>query len=231
MKLALLDWLDPGRIVETGSYLLIFGIIFAETGLLAGFFLPGDSLLFTAGVFAAKGDLNIVILVAGCFAAAVIGDQVGFAFGRRAGPSIFGRPDARLFKHEHVMRAERYFAEHGPKTVILARFVPIVRTFTPVLAGVGKMEYRTFASYNVVGGLLWAVGITVLGYFAGEAIGEDNIDRYLLPIIALIILASAIPPLLEWRRHHRRQQRTDNADPSDNAGPSDHRSEPDAAGT
>lgn len=203
MTLAVLDWVDPARILETGSYLLVFAIVFAETGLLAGFFLPGDSLLFTAGVFAAKGDLNIVVLTLGCVAAAVIGDQVGFLIGRRAGPAVFRRPDSRLFNQMHVLRAERYFRDHGPKTVILARFVPIVRTFTPVLAGVGSMEYRTFVTYNVVGGTLWAGGITLLGFFAGEAIGEDNIDSYLLPIIAVIVALSAIPAALEWRKHRR----------------------------
>jgi membrane-associated protein len=200
------DWLDPEKILETGSYLILWGIIFAETGLLIGFFLPGDSLLFTAGVFAAKGDLNIWLVAGGCFVAAVVGDQVGYLFGRRVGPSIFKRPDAKLFKQTHVHKAQAYFEEHGPKTIILARFVPIVRTFAPVLAGVGRMEYRTFITYNVVGGALWAIGITLLGYFAGELIGEENIDKYLLPIIMLIILASIIPPALEYRKH-RRQER------------------------
>jgi membrane-associated protein len=202
--LALLpDWLDPEKLLEAGGLLLLWGIIFAETGLLIGFFLPGDSLLFTAGVFAAKGDLNIVLVAGGCFVAAVAGDQVGYMFGRRAGPSIFKRPDARLFKQSHVHKAQVYFEEHGPKTIILARFVPIVRTFAPVLAGVAHMEYRTFIRYNVVGALLWAVGLTMAGFFLGEAIGEENIDKYLLPIIAMIILASFVPPALEYRKHRR----------------------------
>jgi membrane-associated protein len=201
-----IDILDPATLLETGSYVILFGIVFAETGLLAGFFLPGDSLLFTAGVFAAvppteDAQLNIVIVVVGCFIAAVAGDQTGFYIGHKMGPSLFRKPDARLFKQEHVHRAREYFDEHGPKTVILARFVPIVRTFTPVLAGVGKMEYRTFITYNVVGGLIWAVGIPLLGYTVGDAIGADNIDKYLLPIIGVVILASVAPALLEYRKH------------------------------
>src|SRR5262245_31045772 len=163
------DWLKPEKYLETGSYLVLWGVIFAETGLLIGFFLPGDSLLFTAGVFAAKGDLNIWLVVIGCFIAAVLGDQVGYMFGQRVGPSLFKRPDARLFKQAHVQRAQEYFEHNGPKTIILARFVPIVRTFTPVLAGVGRMNHRTFTAYNVIGALLWAVGISLLGFFAGEA--------------------------------------------------------------
>lgn len=213
MTLALLsDWLDPAHLIETGSYVLLFGAVFAETGLLVGFFLPGDSLLFTAGVFAARGDLNIAAVAVGCFVAAVVGDQVGYVIGQRAGPALFRRPDARLFHQSHVARAEAYFEAHGPKTIVLARFVPIVRTFTPVLAGVGRMEYRRFVTYNVLGALLWAVGIALLGFTAGEAIGEENIDRYLLPIIGLIILASLVPVLREFLRSRRR---TDDLEPAD----------------
>jgi membrane-associated protein len=197
------DWLKPEKYLETGSYLVLWGVIFAETGLLIGFFLPGDSLLFTAGVFAAKGDLNIWLVTIGCFIAAVLGDQVGYLFGHKVGPSLFSRPDARLFKQAHVHRAQEYFEKNGPKTIIIARFVPIVRTFAPVVAGVANMEYRTFFSYNVIGALLWAVGVSLLGFFAGEAIGEDNIDKYLLPIIAVIILASVIPAAREAYKHHK----------------------------
>src|SRR6185295_13778373 len=162
-------------------------IIFAESGLLFGFFLPGDSLLFTAGLFAARGDLNLAVVLIGCFVAAVVGDQVGYAFGRKAGPSIFRRPNSRLFKQEHIQRADEFFEAHGAKTILLARFVPVVRTFVPILAGVGAMKYRTFLIYNVIGGLLWAVGVTMLGYILGDQIGADNIDKYLLPIIAVVI--------------------------------------------
>jgi membrane-associated protein len=178
-------------------------IIFAETGLLIGFFLPGDSLLFTAGLLAHEGDLNIWFLLIGVFFAAVVGDQVGFQLGKKAGPSIFRKPDARLFRQEYVQHTKDFFDKHGPKTVVLARFVPVVRTFAPVLAGVGEMDRKTFTIYNVVGALVWAVGVTLLGYALGSAIGADNVDKYLYPIIAVIILVSFIPPFLEWRKHRK----------------------------
>ena len=162
------DSIDPQKLLETFGLLGLFAIIFAESGLLIGFFLPGDSLLFTAGLFAAKGTFNLPVVLVGCFLAAVIGDQVGYVFGKRVGPSIFRRPNSRLFKQEYVLKADEFFERHGPKTIVLARFVPVVRTFVPVLAGVGKMHYRTFITYNIVGGLLWAVGITTLGYALGR---------------------------------------------------------------
>jgi membrane-associated protein len=174
-------------------------IIFAETGLLIGFFLPGDSLLFTAGLLASDGKLNLAAILIGCFAAAVIGDQVGFTFGQKAGPRIFRREDSRFFKQEYVERTHAFFDKHGPKTVVIARFVPVVRTFAPVLAGVGTMTRRTFLTYNVMGAFIWVFGVTLAGYWLAEAIGED-IDQYLLPIIFVIIVLSLIPPFLEWRR-------------------------------
>jgi membrane-associated protein len=177
-------------------------IIFAETGLLIGFFLPGDSLLFTAGILAGQGKLDITMLIVGCFIAAVLGDQVGFTIGQQVGPRLFRRPDSKLFQQEYVERTKAFFAKHGPKTVLLARFVPIVRTFAPTLAGVGEMPRRTFLGYNVIGAFLWAVGLTMLGYLLGDAIGKD-IDTYLLPLVALIILVSLIPAFLEWRRARR----------------------------
>jgi membrane-associated protein len=180
----------------------IFLALFAETGLLIGFFLPGDSLLFTAGLLANQGKMNLAAILLGCFAAAVIGDQCGFTFGERAGPRIFRRPDSRWFKHEYIARTEHFFETHGPKTIVLARFVPVVRTFAPVMAGVGSMTRRTFVAYNVVGAFIWVFGVTLAGYFLADAIG-DSIDTYLYPIIAVIILASLIPPFLEWRRARR----------------------------
>jgi membrane-associated protein len=204
--LAFLGLPDPKQIIESMSpfgELAVMAIIFAETGLLIGFFLPGDSLLFPAGLLAHEGDLNIWFLLIGVFVAAVIGDQVGYQFGKQAGPSIFRKPDARLFRQEYVQHTKDFFDKHGPKTVVLARFVPVVRTFAPVLAGVGEMNRRTFTIYNVVGALVWAVGVTTLGYALGSAIGEDNVDKYLYPIIAVIILVSFIPPFLEWRKHRK----------------------------
>jgi membrane-associated protein len=204
MQLAALS-LNPRDILESfGPWATIglFLIVFAETGLLIGFFLPGDSLLFTAGLLASQGDLNIAVILIGCFLAAVIGDQVGYTIGQRAGPALFRRPDSRIFKQKYVDRTKEFFDKHGPKTILLARFVPIVRTFAPVLAGVGEMRRRVFTIYNVVGGLVWGVGVTLAGYLLSEVIGED-IDRYLLPIIAFIILLSILPPVLEALKHRR----------------------------
>lgn len=196
-----MDLVNPSHLIATFGTIGLILVVFAESGLLFGFFLPGDSLLITAGVFAAKGDLNLPVILVGVFVAAVAGDQVGYAFGNRVGPALFSRPDSRLFRKKHVERAQRYFEEHGPRTIVLARFVPVVRTFTPIVAGMGDMPYRTFAIYNVLGGLLWGVGVTMLGYALGEAV---DIDRYLLPVIGFIVVASAVPVLLEVRRARNR---------------------------
>jgi membrane-associated protein len=205
MHLAALS-LNPRDILDSFGPWATVGlilIIFAETGLLIGFFLPGDSLLFTGGILASQGNLNIAVIAIGCFLAAVIGDQVGYTIGYRAGPPLFRRPDSRIFKQRYVDRTKEFFDKHGPKTILLARFVPVVRTFAPVLAGVGEMNRRTFTTYNIVGGFVWAVGVTVAGYVLGSAIGSD-IDKYLLPIIAVIIVLSILPPLIEMRRERRR---------------------------
>jgi membrane-associated protein len=194
-------FLDPRDLLVTFGTIGLFLIVFAESGLFFGFFLPGDSLLFTAGLFAAQGTLNLPLILVGCFVAAVAGDQVGYVFGQRVGPALFKRPDSRLFKQEYVERARAFFEKHGPKTIVLARFVPIVRTFAPILAGVGRMQYRTFVSYNLIGGFLWAVGVTLLGYWLGNLI--PDIDAYLLPIIALIIALSFVPIGLEWLKRRR----------------------------
>lgn len=190
-------------IIALGIFAIIF-VIFAESGLLIGFFLPGDSLLFTAGVLYHTGVLpgnvpiSIHLFVVLLFIAAVLGDTVGYWFGRKTGPHIFRKPDARIFRQSHIQKAQAFYEKHGGKTIIIARFVPIVRTFAPIVAGVGKMEYRRFLSYNVVGGLLWTAGITYLGYFTGQAltaIGVD-IDHIILPIVALIVLLSVTPPAI-----------------------------------
>jgi membrane-associated protein len=175
-------------------------IVFAETGLLIGFFLPGDSLLFTAGVLASSGSPNIALVAIGCVVAAFLGSEVGYIIGKRAGPRLFTRPNSRFFKQANVERTKAFFEKHGPKTIVIARFVPIVRTFTPVMAGVGEMERRTYTTYNAIGAVLWAGGVTMLGYALGDAI---DIDTYLLPIIAGIVLVSLIPPFIEWRRSKR----------------------------
>ncbi len=178
----------------------ILAIVFAESGLLIGFFLPGDSLLFTAG-FLAQIDIlkiNIHLLVMLLFVAAVLGDSVGYTFGRRVGRKLFNRPNSRLFKQENIQRAEAFYEKHGGKTIIIARFIPVVRTFAPVVAGIGQMRYTTFLAYNLIGGLLWAGGITYLGYFLGAwftSLGL-NIDHVILPVVAIIILLSISPALI-----------------------------------
>jgi membrane-associated protein len=196
--------MSPENLIETFGTIGLFVIIFAESGLLIGFFLPGDSLLFTAGLLASQGKfgLSLPILLIGCFIAAVAGDQVGYMFGQRVGPAVFRRPDSRIFKQQYVHRANEFFEHYGKKTIVIARFVPVVRTFAPILAGVGEMRYRSFVTFNVLGGLLWAVGVTTAGYVLGDTI--PSIDRYLLPIIALIVLLSVLPPAIEVLRHRRR---------------------------
>lgn len=180
-------------IIKAAGYFGLFGIIFAESGLFIGFFLPGDSLLFTAGFLASQGYLNIFTLAALCFVAAVAGDSVGYVFGKRVGPKIFKKEDSLFFHKDHIHKAQAYYEKHGGKTIVLARFIPIVRTFAPIVAGVGNMNYRVFLTYNIIGGFLWAVGLSVVGYFLGSVI--PDVDKYLLPIIAGIIIVSLIPPV------------------------------------
>lgn len=194
---------NPEKLIEAFGTFATIGIVlvvFAESGLLFGFFLPGDSLLVTAGVLAAKGGephLSLPVIIVGVVIAAISGDQVGYAFGRKVGPALFRKPDSRFFKQEHVERTRVFFAEHGPKAIVLARFVPFVRTFTPIVAGVGRMHYPTFMTYNVVGGALWGTGVTTIGYVLGEAF---NVDRYLLPIILVIVGFSLLPVIREALR-------------------------------
>jgi membrane-associated protein len=195
--------LDPRSILDSlspyGEIGLMF-IIFAETGLLLGFFLPGDSLMFTAGLLASEGSLNLALVLGGCFLAAVLGDQVGFTIGEIFGPRVGRNPDARFVKPEYVERTRAFFDRHGPKTIVLARFVPIVRTFAPVVAGVARMRRSRFLRYNVVGAGLWVVVATLAGYLLADAIGT-SIDTYIIPIVGIIVLVSLIPPFIEWRRH------------------------------
>lgn len=187
------------------GYVGIAAVIFAETGLLIGFFLPGDSLLFTAGFLASQGVFNIAILSALCAVAAITGDSVGYAFGRRVGPKIFTREDSLFFHRDHLERAHRFYERHGPKAIVLARFVPFARTFVPILAGVGTMRYPTFLAYNVIGGCLWAIGIPFGGYWLGSAI--PGVDRYLLPIILGIIFLSISPGIVHVLRNAQDRQR------------------------
>ena len=190
---------DLVALIKAAGYLGLFGIVFAESGLFVGFFLPGDSLLFTAGFLASQGFLNIWILAPLAFIAAILGDNFGYAFGRRVGPAIFTRERSLFFHKEYLERARIFYEAHGGKAIVLARFLPVIRTFAPILAGVGRMRYPTFLFYNVIGAALWAIGLTFLGFYLGNAI--PNIDRYLVPIVLIIVIISSLPTLLHLVRH------------------------------
>lgn len=212
-----MDFLRPEHLIATFGLLGIFAIVFAESGLLIGFFLPGDSLLFVAGLFASqhKYGINIWALVVGCFIAAFVGDQVGYGIGKKVGPALFRKPDSKIFKQDYVDRTEAFFVKHGPKTIILARFVPVVRTFAPVVAGVGRMNRRVFITYNLVGAFLWAVGVTLAGYFLGSAF--PVLGKYIEYIAIGIIVLSVIPIGLEIRKM-RREAREEKHLHSDGSG-------------
>lgn len=173
------------------GYLGIFAIVFAESGLLIGFFLPGDSLLFTAGFLASQNVFDIKFLSILCFFAAVAGDSVGYAIGHKFGRKLFHKKDSFFFHPDHLLKAEKFYEKNGKKTIILARFLPVVRTFAPVVAGIGSMNYKTFLMYNIIGGFLWAVLLPLAGYYLGKTI--PDVDKYLLPIIIAIIVASVLP--------------------------------------
>ncbi|MDQ6650142.1 MAG: VTT domain-containing protein [Actinomycetota bacterium] len=207
MNLAV-NFLKADSVIQTFGLAGIFVILFAETGLLIGFFLPGDSLLFTAGLFASTGataavHLSLPVLLIGCPVAAILGAQVGYLIGRRAGPVLFDRTDNKPFKREYVDRAEHYFDRYGAgKAVVLARFVPIIRTFMNPMAGVLEMPARTFTLWNVVGGLVWTELVLVLGYTLGKSV--KGIDKYLLPIVAVIVVLSLLPVFREISKARRR---------------------------
>jgi len=190
-------------LVRGGGYVVLFAIVFTETGLLVGFFLPGDSLLITAGLVAATGTLNIWWLNGLLAVAAVAGDSVGYAIGRRVGPRLFTRPRSLLFNPRYVQRTRAFYARHGAKTIVIARFVPIVRTFAPVVAGVGEMEYRRFLLYNVAGGVGWVTSMTWAGYLLGQAV--PNISDHIHILVAVVIGLSLIPIVVEVVRERRRR--------------------------
>lgn len=186
-----LQYLNPETLIRTFGLLGFFTVIFAESGLFFGFFFPGDSLLFTAGLLSPTLGVNIYLLAGGAILMAILGDSVGYYFGKKVGPALFVKEDSFLFKKRYLKKAEEFFAKHGPKSIILARFVPVVRTFTPILAGVGSMKYKIFLTYNIVGGIIWGGGITLLGYYLGSVI--PDIDKYLVPIVLVIIAVSFVP--------------------------------------
>jgi membrane-associated protein len=193
---------SPSHLISSVGLLGLIGIIFAETGLLVGFFLPGDSLLVTAGVLASPGKhtvdvhLSLPWVIIGCFAAAAVGAQVGYLIGRTAGPALFNRPRSRLFKPENVDKAQAYFDRYGNVAIVIARFIPVVRTFANPVAGVGRMDARVFTVFNVLGAAIWTVGVTLLGYYVGNSVK----DTYLIPAV---ILVSLIPLGLEFARQRR----------------------------
>ena len=206
-------FLNPQHLLEKGGLALLTAVVFAESGLLIGFFLPGDSLLFIAGFLASSAGGNrlpaLPIVILCVVVGAILGDQVGYWFGKTVGPSLFDRPKSRLFNPANVTKAHGFFERYGSKTIVLARFVPIVRTFAPIVAGVGRMKYRTFVIYNVIGGFLWSVGVTTLGYFLGQ-VGwvKDNIEVAIVAIIAV----SLLPVTIEFLRHRRNARRAVPAD-------------------
>ncbi|MER5292054.1 VTT domain-containing protein [Streptomyces pharetrae] len=193
------SWLDPNYLLDTFGIWGLLLIVFAESGLLIGFFLPGDSLLFTAGLLITSKQLDFPLwaaIVLICVAA-IVGDQVGYMFGKKVGPALFTRPDSRFFKQENVTKAHEFFEKYGPKSLVLARFVPIVRTFTPIIAGVSGMRYRSFLIFNVVGGILWGAGVTLLGSWLGNI---DFVKKNIEAILILIVLISVVPIIIEfWR--------------------------------
>jgi membrane-associated protein len=207
------EWLDPQNLDRfgTAAFWIALAIIFAETGLLIGFFLPGDSLLFMVGLFVASGVIDMPIALA-CLLltlAAVIGNMTGYWIGYRAGPALFNRPDSRFFKREYVEKTHAFFEKYGARAIVLARFVPIVRTFITAMAGVGRMNLRTYALYSTIGGVLWATGVTLLGYYLGNiAFVKEHIELMLIGIVAL----SIIPIGIETFRHRREARASDAAD-------------------
>jgi len=206
------SWLDPDYLLDSFGIWGLLLIVFAESGLLIGFFLPGDSLLFTAGLLITSNQLDFplwaaVVLI--CIAA-IVGDQVGYMFGKKVGPSLFTRPDSRLFKQENVVKAHEFFEKHGPKSLVLARFVPIVRTFTPIIAGVSGMKYRSFLIFNVIGGILWGAGVTLLGSWLGQI---DFVKKNIEPILLLIVFISVVPIIIEFMRARSKSKKNPQQQP------------------
>jgi membrane-associated protein len=206
-----MDWLkdifhkltDVETLVRVGGLTAMTAIIFAETGLMIGFFLPGDSLLVTAGVFAATGQLNIWALNALLIVAAIVGDTVGYWFGRRVGPALFKRPKSLLFNPDHLRRAHDFYEKHGGKTIIIARFMPVIRTFAPIVAGMGEMEYRRFLSFNVFGGLFWVISMTGIGYFLGKIPG---VREHIEVVIIIVVFLSILPGIIAFARERMKKE-------------------------
>jgi membrane-associated protein len=190
------------HLIRWGGYVVLVAIVFCETGLLVGFFLPGDSLLITAGLVAASGTLDIWLLNALLIPAAIIGDSVGYAIGYRAGPHLFTKEQSLLFSRKHLLRTREFYEKYGGKTIVLARFIPLIRTFAPVVAGIGQMEYRRFLFYNVFGGIFWVASLTWAGYLLGTLI--PDISRYIHIVVLVVIALSMVPVVVElWKARRR----------------------------
>ncbi|HUE80499.1 MAG TPA: VTT domain-containing protein [Pyrinomonadaceae bacterium] len=209
------QYIDPRTLAAFGHVALIF-IVFAETGLAAGFFLPGDSLLVVAGLFAAKGDLNVFVLLSTLFVAAVVGDAVGYYSGSKLGPRIFKRQKSLLFRPSHLQKAHGFYEKYGGKTIIIARFVPIVRTFAPIVAGAAQMPYRKFVVFNVVGGFLWVFSMILGGYFLGSLI--PDLDKHIEWVVIIVVALSLTPPLYEYIKVRREKTRAAKAAASESFG-------------
>ncbi len=195
-----MHFLDPRTLLETFGYIGLFIIVFAESGLFFGFFLPGDSLLLTAGLFAAQGVFNIWLLLPIIFVAAVLGDNVGYWFGRKTGPALFNRDDSLLFKRKNLLAAKAFYDKRGGLTLVLARFMPFIRTFAPIVAGAVEMEYRRFMLFNLIGGLLWGIGVTLAGFLLGNMFDPEVLDRYFLIIVVVVVAVSVLPTALHiWK--------------------------------
>jgi membrane-associated protein len=219
------EWLSPNYLIETFSLPGILLIVFAESGLFA--FLPGDSLLFTAGLFVAQGEYITQPLWLVCFLivlAAVIGDQVGYMIGKFFGPKLFNRPNSKLFKQENLDKAHEFMEKYGPKAIVLARFVPIVRTFAPIVAGAGRMKYRTFLTYNIIGGVAWGTGVTLAGYWLGQI---DIIHKNVEAILVLIVFVSVVPIIIEYLRERSKKKKAE-AEPPAAPQPHQHQAMDDA---
>jgi len=199
---------DVQGLVAWGGYLGMSLIVFAETGLLIGFFLPGDSLIVTAGLLAAtSGIVNVYLLGLLLIVASILGNTVGYAIGAATGPRLFNREDSLLFNKKHLNRAHAFYEKHGGLTIILARFMPIVRTFVPVVAGIGQMEYRRYMQYNVVGGVAWIWSMLFIGYFLGRYI--PGVDKHIEVVILLVIFVSFLPGIIDWWRHREKRPQAD----------------------
>ena len=187
--------------IKGAGYLGIFGVVFAETGLLAGFFLPGDTLLFSAGLLAAQGYFAVAGIIAAGTLAVILGNSLGYFIGKKFGPALFNKKDSVFFKREHVERAQKFFARYGRSTIVLACYIPVVRTFLPTVAGVARMPYRSFLTFSILGGALWCSTVALAGYFLGSRI--PNVDRYILPVVLLVLILSFVPVIMEVVRSRR----------------------------